>query len=223
MIQAIIFDLDDTLYDYTALHPGALAALEEYTCERYRVAKDQFRISFSAAREETKQLLADTAASHNRLLYCQKTLEHLDVGPIDGALEMYDIYWSYILKHMALREGAAELLAACKEQGIRIGICSDLTAHIQHRKLRALGIASLVDGLVTSEEAGAEKPDPRMFAMILKKLGCKPDQALYIGDNLERDIFGAERFGISALWLGGTGRDNAITTFKEVRTLLKWQ
>lgn len=223
MLKAVIFDLDDTLYDYTSLHMGAVKALEAYTCARYGITGGKFYTLLAAAREDTKRVLVGTAASHNRLLYCQKLLEYLDASPAENALEMYEAYWGYILEHIKLREGAAELLAACERRTIKIGICSDLTAHIQHRKLRALGIAPLIDGVVTSEEAGAEKPDERMFAMILKKLNCRPEEALFIGDSLERDVCGAERYGIPALWFGGDGRDNAVASFEEVRALLRWK
>ncbi len=223
MLKAVIFDLDDTLYDYTSLHMGAVKALEAYTCARYGITGETFCALLAAAKEDTKRALAGTAASHNRLLYCQKLLEYLDAPPAVDALEMYEAYWGYILEHIKLRDGAAELLAACKRRAVKIGICSDLTAHIQHRKLRALGIAPLIDGVVTSEEAGAEKPDARMFAMILEKLHCRPEETLFIGDSLERDVCGAERHGIPAVWFGGCGRDNAVATFEEVRTLLKWE
>lgn len=220
MVRAVIFDLDDTLYDYSFLHMKALKALEDYTCVHYGVTAAQFQSAFSTARAETKKTLNNTGASHNRMLYCQKTLENLGLSPADGALEMYETYWTYILEHMILREGAAELLEICGDRGIKIGVCSDLTAHIQHRKLRALGIASQIDALVTSEEVGVEKPDPRMFALILKKLRCGPEQALFVGDSLMRDIQGAEKAGLRALWLGGVDRENAITSLKEVEALI---
>lgn len=223
MLKAVIFDLDDTLYDYHSLHIEAVKALEAYTCAHYNITGEKFRALFAAAKEDTKRILEGTGASHNRLLYCQKILEYLGASPVENALEMYEIYWGYILKHMKLRDGAPELICECKKRAVKIGICSDLTAHIQHRKLRALGIAPLIDALVTSEEAGAEKPDSRMFAMILEKLNCQPNEALFIGDSLERDVCGAKRFGITALWFGGSGRDNAVAAFKEVGALLKWK
>jgi len=222
VLKAIIFDLDDTLYDYQFLHNEAINALEKYVGERYGVAPEQFRSAWRIAREETKQAQGNTAASHNRMLYCQKTLEKLKLLPAYGALEMYEVYWGYILAHMSLREGAAELLTECRNRGLKIGICSDLTAHIQHCKLKALGISAYIDCLVTSEEVGVEKPDQRVFQLILKKLACAPDDVLYIGDSLERDVYGAEACGISVLWFLGKNRDNAVANFGEVRKWLQW-
>lgn len=220
MIEAIIFDLDDTLYNYSSLHDEALKEMEKYICIRYMVTAERFYAAFFAARRETKEILGNTAASHNRMLYCQKTLEHLSISPADGALEMYEIYWTYILERMTLNKGAERLLEISRNRGIKIGICSDLTVHIQHRKLRALGISSYVDALVTSEEAGAEKPDPRIFTMILKKLQCRPEKALFVGDDFFRDIQGAEQLGIRSLWLGGTYGDNTIASLEEAEALI---
>jgi putative hydrolase of the HAD superfamily len=45
-----------------------------------------------------------------------------------------------------------------------------------------------VDYLVSSEEAGAEKPDPKVFELSLEKLGLKKDEVVMIGDNYEKDI-----------------------------------
>jgi len=222
MYKAVIFDLDDTLYAYEPLHQEALDLLRDYTCTRFHISPSDFSAAFVSAKAETKRLLGVTGSSHNRLLYCQKTLEFLCLNPVDGALEMYETYWGYLLSHMTLREGALDLLQYCKDSGIKVGICTDLTAHIQHRKLRALGIVPYVDAFVTSEEAGAEKPDARMFRLILEKLSVTPKDALFIGDSLEKDVLGAQRAGIKALWLHPEAGENypSVATLKEIRRML---
>lgn len=222
MIKAMIFDLDDTLYDYGPLHNEAIKDLAEYASKRYSIEKERFCSAWDMAREETKRTQGNTAASHDRMLYCQKTLEKLGLPPAEGTLELYDIYWGHILDHMVLRKGAVELLEACRDRGVKVGICSDLTAHIQHRKLKALGIASKIDCIVTSEEAGVEKPDPKIFQIILKKLDCTPGEVLYLGDDLIRDVHGAEACGIPVIWMQRGGQNNAAEDFVEVRERLKW-
>ena len=158
MLRAVIFDLDDTLYEYEELNRIATAKLCAFTCERLRVSEQRFYAAYDWGRRETKRTLGNTGASHNRLLYCQKTLEYLGQRPVGLALEMYETYWGYMLEHMNLRPGAGELLGYCSKRGLKIGICTDLTAHIQHRKLKRLGLSELVSALATSEEAGIEKP-----------------------------------------------------------------
>lgn len=217
MIHAVIFDLDDTLYDYTTLNDAAIAQISRLIRVKYGLIDAEFKKEFNAARQVTKANLGDTAASHNRMLYFQKLLERLNRPIIPDTMILYETYWGYMLDHIRLRDNAKELLAYCKERKLKIGICSDLTTHIQHRKLERLNIAPYIDALVTSEEVGAEKPDPRMFSMILSKLGVEACQALYIGDSYNKDIIGAESAGMSALWLGGKpGDPHTILSLAEV-------
>lgn len=223
MYKAIVFDLDDTLYNYSVIHDEAVLVLREYTCSRYQVTYNAFDYAFQKAKKDTKALLDNTGASHNRMLYFQKTLENLGENVIEGSLEMYEIYWGYILDHMQLRTGAEEILKECNEMGIQIGVCSDLTAYIQHRKLRKLGIGQYVDAIVTSEEAGAEKPASIIFQMILDKLKVKPNETLFVGDSLKKDVEGAIAMGLDACWFHD-GKANeeyrAVSSFKDIRGII---
>lgn len=222
MLEAIIFDLDDTLYEYKHIDQEAMDVLQKYTCECLNISETKFQEAFMWAKNETKKTLKNTGSSHNRMLYCQKLLEYLNQPPVGMALDMYEIYWGYILEHMELRDGAIELLRYCKDCGIKIGICTDLTANIQHRKIRKLGIALWVDAIVTSEEAGAEKPSDMMFQLILRKLNVAAEGVLFVGDNLEKDVRGAEKMGMKAIWLNQSKVSHCITisSLSEVRAVM---
>lgn len=200
MIKAVIFDLDDTLYDYKALERAAFQCVEELVRERLGVSEEQCGEAFMRARHATKEMLGETATSHSRMLYFQKTLEYLDIRPLYLALEMYETYWGFFLENMTLYDGARELLNALHEKYIRVAVCTDLLAHIQHRKLRRLGMIDDVDCLVTSEEAGVEKPSPGIFELCLEKLRLSASEVCFVGDNLERDIKGARAVGMQAVW-----------------------
>ena len=112
---------------------------------------------------------------------------------------MYEVYWSTVLNQMRLFPYALPRVKLLKSRGIKIALLSDLTAHIQHRKIKALDIESFIDVLVTSEEVGEEKPSSKMFNRVMWKLGLEAKDLLMIGDSLERDIRGAEAVGIKAL------------------------
>ena len=62
-----------------------------------------------------------------------------------------------------------------------------------------MGIADFVDVLVTSEEVGEEKPGKKMFSLVLEKLNMSSVEVLMVGNNVERDIKGAESLGIKAI------------------------
>lgn len=199
MVKAVILDLDDTLYAYGPLDVEARNRVREYTCVKLGIVEQQYEEAFCYGRGETKRQLGDVGASHNRLLYFQKTLEYLGVRPMPMSLQMYEIYWGTFLGQMCLRDGVREFLDRMHEHGIKIAICTDMTAHIQHRKIEALGIAEDISCLVTSEEAGREKPAPEIFALCLDKLGMTAGEVCCIGDSQERDVDGARALGIQAI------------------------
>lgn len=200
MVKAVIFDLDDTLYDYEKLNEKAGAAAEDFTCMELGISCEQYREAYRSGREETKKALSDVGAGHNRLLYFQKALEYLGAAPMPLSLQIYETYWGVFLQEMKLFPGAGELLGDLKKRRIPVLICTDLTAHIQHRKIEALGIASDIRYLVSSEEAGKEKPAKEIFDLCLEKLKLPPEEILYIGDSLEKDMKGALRAGMKAVW-----------------------
>lgn len=199
MIRAVILDLDDTLYAYKPLHEAAEARVWEFISGKLEITRQRYEEAYGFGKKETKRQLGNVGASHNRLLYFQKTLEHLGIDPIPLSLRMYDVYWGTFLEKMSLREGAREFIDRMHGLGIRLMICTDLTAHIQHRKIEALGIAEDIGYLVTSEEAGCEKPSPEIFILCLEKLQLRPEEVCCIGDSPEKDVEGAKAVGIHAM------------------------
>ena len=87
-----------------------------------------------------------------------------------------------------------------KELGIRIGIGTDMTAHIQYRRLEFLNLSPYIDFIVTSEEAGVEKPTPHLFELCVEKAGVLAGECAFIGDNLTKDVKGAWDNGLKGIW-----------------------
>ncbi|GHU39679.1 noncanonical pyrimidine nucleotidase, YjjG family protein [Spirochaetia bacterium] len=195
-LKAAIFDLDDTLYDYQPLNKIAMDAVCDKVCQKIKITREYFFEIFNASCRGIKSRLGEVAASHNRVLYFQTILDSLNVYSPALCLELYDLYWGTFLEQIELRCGVLECFKLLREQGIKIAICTDLTAHIQHRKILKLCLNSYIDVLVTSEEAGIEKPNKAIFALCLDKLGVNAAEAFFVGDSLERDIEGAKNAGI---------------------------
>lgn len=204
-MKTAILDLDDTLYDYVSLHPTGLSALTELAGELLPVSKETFLSAYLKEDEKLHAEIPTLAACHNRMLIVQRALEQLKLPPFLHALELYEAYWGALLKRMEPKPGVIEFLRRLKKTGLSICLCTDMTAHIQQRKIAALGLASYFDAMVTSEETGAEKPDARMFLACLQKTGSKAADAFYIGDNFSRDIIGAAACGIFPIWLNDRG------------------
>ncbi len=208
MIKAVIFDLDGTLYDYAKLDKEAGRNVEVFTCKALGISLDKFREAYRFGREETKKRLDDFGAGHNRLLYFQKTLEYLGIPPMPLSLQMYEQYWGTFLQNMTLFPGVKEVFQYLQKKQIPIMICTDLTAHIQHRKIEALGIASEIKYLVSSEEAGREKPAREPFELCLEKLKLPPEHIWYVGDSFEKDIKGAMQAGMKPVWFHREAKEN---------------
>ena len=198
-IRAVVFDLDDTLYDYEACNRIAEHDLEQLVEKDLGISHADFSYYYSQAKQVVKQRVPNTGSSHNRLLYVQTFLELIGNNPIDKAISLYNAYWDSMLVNMTPFPYVSRLFTALQGRGLKIGILTDLTSHIQHRKLRALGLVPYIDAFVSSEEAGVEKPDKKAFHLMLHKLLLPPDRVLMIGDSVKKDCHGAEKVGMFSL------------------------
>lgn len=200
VIKAVIFDLDNTLYDYDKCNNIAERKLVELIASEFEISEETAKQLLKNAKLNIKkQLGEEVAASHNRLLYMQNICEQVGKKTLRYAMEFYNAYWDSMLEEMKLFDYVCPLVTELKEKGIIIGVLTDLTAHIQYRKLDRLGLLNLVDYLTTSEEAGAEKPSPKGFQLMISKLHLNPDSIVMIGDSFEKDICGAKRLGMKCI------------------------
>ena len=97
----------------------------------------------------------------------------------------------------------AETLAALRARGLVIGVCSNWGWELD-ASIAGAGLTALVDHAVTSAQAGARKPHPRIYAAITETLGVRPDEAVFVGDSLRPDVVGPLEFGMTAahIWRG---------------------
>jgi len=211
--RALLIDLDDTIYAYAPRHQAALDALARAAVELGAVDDAAtFGDAYQQARRATHERLAGTAASHHRLLYVQGALERLtgEARPT-LALALYDAYWDGYLADLKPDPDAREALLAFREAGLRLAFVTDLTAHDQLRKLRRLGLEELGVQLVTSEEAGREKPDRAPFDLALAKLGLTASREVWmIGDSLTSDVAGARQLGLFTVWLRRSATQDVV-------------
>ncbi len=107
------------------------------------------------------------------------------------ALDFEQTYWRNFLSNAVLFDGVKELLDDIRLLGIPTAIVTDLTAQIQFRKIVYFGLDHYFDYIVTSEEAGFDKPHEAPFQIALKKMRPKGDVTWMIGDNPISDIKGA--------------------------------
>ena len=200
MLKAVVFDLDNTLYDYTSANAVAEPYMLEYAARKYGMEVEKFHQAWQEGKRITKELLTDTGAKHSRSLYFQHALEVLGINPIGDAWELGELFWQKFVENIQPYPGAVAMLERLRSQGIKTAICTDMTADVQHLKLTKLGLKPYIDALVASEENGMEKPHGRMFQLALDKLGAKPEEAIMVGDSLPKDVQGGRSIGMAAMW-----------------------
>ena len=202
--NAVLFDMDNTLYDYTPAHIFSQNVIKSKIIKRFSITGKHFDQIFFEARKQVKENLGDTASSHSRLLYLQRMIELMGFGtqPL-LALDFEQTYWRTFLEHATLFDGVKELLDDFRLLNIPMGIVTNLTARIQFRKILYFGLDHYIDHIVSSEEAGHDKPHEAPFKMILDKISPKGDCTWMIGDHPIHDIQGG-RESINAITLQKT-------------------
>ena len=200
MIKAVIFDLDNTLYNFDAANEFGIRALAAYTEPVFGWDYPRMKDLYEESREKLTERMGDVGSAHNRLLRFQNLLEEKKLPLHPHALEMAKAYWRGVLDNMALSPGAREIMEELRRMGIRIGLGTDMTAYMQYEKLIRLGLMEYMDFIVSSEEAGTDKPGNAFFMLCARKAGCLPGECLFIGDNIVRDYGGAAAAGMQARW-----------------------
>jgi putative hydrolase of the HAD superfamily len=229
--DAVLFDTDNTLYPYDPAHAAAQQAIKEKVISTFSIGGKDFDAAFNQARTQIKNRLGHTASSHSRLLYLQRMLEIMGLGSqVLLALDFEQTYWRTFLANAILFDEVKELLDDLRLLGIPTAIVTDLTAQIQFRKVVYFGLDRYFNYIVTSEEAGFDKPHEAPFKIALEKMQPKGDCIWMIGDNPINDIRGAKE-KINAVTLQklhngltlGEGQNTphaSFEEFKEVRHLL---
>ena len=193
--KAVLFDTDNTLYDYEPANKKATKAVGEKLNNLLGITEKEFLIKYMQSKNEIKAQLGKTASSHSRLLYFQRLLELLGLkAQLLIALDLEQTFWRTFLDNAPLFNGVRDIFFELKKWDIPIGIVTDLTSHIQLRKLTYFGLEDIFDAVVTSEEVGADKPNEKVFKLALKKLNLENEENIWmVGDNPEADVIGGKK------------------------------
>jgi len=204
VIKAILFDLDDTLFDHRHAVLESLKDVQaEFQCFR-KYSLDEFEAMHSDVLERIhlndvlsgKMNIDEARAARFRLLFDT-------AGQPVNSDEHWTASRTYRKRYMTTKravEGAAELLSGLHGKA-KLAIVSNNLLSEQIPKLNELDFEKYFDVLVTSAEAGVAKPDKRIFEIALEKLSVSPDEAVVIGDSFDKDIVGAHNAGIRSIWL----------------------
>jgi HAD superfamily hydrolase (TIGR01549 family) len=206
-IRAVLFDLDDTLFDHLSAARAALTVVHtQHACFRDRPFADLERLHAEHL-EALHQVVLSGAMGIDaaRVERFRRIFLAAGVTAAPPLLEATAVaYRRAYLESRRPVDGACALLTALKPH-VRIGIVSNNLLDEQQDKIRLCEFTPFVDALVVSEEAGTSKPDPAIFHLALERVGCSADEAVMIGDSWTADVEGARAAGISAIWFNPAG------------------
>lgn len=201
-LRAICLDLDDTLWPVgpaIARAEDAMMAWLAGHCPRVLERHDAASI---------RRLRAEVAAAHPERLHDLTFLRRtaLERAVADAGYEA------------AAAEGAFGAFFAARNRvelfGDVLPALDRLAARYRllalsngNADLAAIGIAARFEVAVSAREAGAAKPHPRIFELMLERAALAPAEVVYVGDDPQADVEGARRAGLHAVWVDRLGRD----------------
>lgn len=205
MIRNVLFDLDDTLFDF-------------HKAEKIALTKTLVHFGIDPT-EETLALYSTINAAHwKRLELGEISREEVKVGRYRELFKTIGIecdpvkatayYESMLAIGHYFMPGAPELLEELYGK-YRLYIVSNGTAKVQEGRIGSSGIAKYMDGIFISQILGANKPDKQFFDICFAEI---PDfslsETVIIGDSLSSDIKGGINAGITTVWFNPKGIEN---------------
>ena len=205
MIRSVLFDLDDTLFDF-------------HKAEKIALTKTLVHFGIDPT-EETLALYSTINAAHwKRLELGEISREEVKVGRYRELFETIGVecdpvkatayYESMLAIGHYFMPGAPELLEELYRK-YRLYIVSNGTAKVQEGRIGSSGITKYMDGIFISQILGANKPDKQFFDICFAEI---PDfllsETVIIGDSLSSDIKGGINAGITTVWFNPKGIEN---------------
>ncbi len=209
-ITAVGFDVDGTLYPELTmyLHAFPLIIRSPLLMYHYGRARKILRQKSAGGEQITGSFRTNQASAFlesrkagirgNYSAECAEELLEKIEKKIDASIYAH---WNRLFADIKPYEDVRKAWLELKGFGLSIGLLSDFPLGT---KPEALGVADLADAWCCSEETGYLKPRPEPFRYLAGKLGCPPENILYIGNSYEKDIIGAHDAGMKTALFAGS-------------------
>ncbi|MBE9571351.1 MAG: HAD family hydrolase [Proteobacteria bacterium] len=188
MLQAVVFDLDDTLYPEREFVLSGFRSVSKWV-------EQNTKISFADAYGQLVQFFEEDSHGHT----FDRFLKDHDIWSASIVQKMVGIYRGHRPEISSFPE-VLDMMARLGKR-FRIGLLSDGYLDVQQRKLDALGLEHCFNAVVFSDKWGKDawKPSPYPFNVMLEIFGVRAVQAVYVADNPVKDFLGARRAGMSSV------------------------
>lgn len=212
MIKAVAFDFDHTLYDRSLTYDNMLDSFCAFFAEYLRpgISREEVlsaikaadSISFKKPRSLTDEVRTKVIGGKHWLGIYNATLDSGIFAEEPG----YDrYYYGFIEKAfpnaMVLYPDVLPTLHWLREQGYTTGILTNGPADYQKTKLETLNMYEAVNVVVLCGDLEQQKPHAMTFEAICEAMHCRPEEAVYVGDNPWNDVEGARRAGMIPIWM----------------------
>lgn len=202
MRKAVLFDLDDTIFDHQHSRRSALAALIQVCPEM--AGQDIRKVEAAHERhlQTTHSMLLAGRISIAEGRRVRMRLLFSDYGVVlsdDRLCEVEGLYRRTYDRNRRAVPGVIPIITALKHT-MKLAIITNGLVVEQEEKIRLCGLEGKMDAIVISEKAGLKKPSKEIFHLALSELQAAPSEAIVIGDSWNLDVLGARNAGIPAVW-----------------------
>ena len=200
-IKAVLFDVDETLFDRAMAQKAVLALIVKQLPGIFSGLKPErvLEAYLESDRISTERFDAGAPSESLRDLRNKLFLQLLGLKD-DLAATISEMYVRDYPKVKTPVEGAIPLVKKLSRK-FKVGIVSNGLADVQYTKLETMGLRDLFSCVVLSEEFGIRKPDSKIFHHAVSLLYLQPAECLYVGDSYVNDVIGAKNAGLLVCWL----------------------
>jgi putative hydrolase of the HAD superfamily len=204
--RALLIDLDDTLLAFTQGAEPCWRAVCAARGPELGIEAERLR---SAIRASADAFWADPASDdwgrldlrRARRAVAAAAFERLGLRGGDASERIADEYTALREHSVELYPDALDLLAAMRSRGVRLALVTNGASDAQRKKIERFDLERRFDAVLIEEELGAGKPDARVFREALARVECAATESWMVGDNLHRDVAGAQGAGITGIWV----------------------
>jgi putative hydrolase of the HAD superfamily len=227
-VKALLFDLDDTLLDYS----GGVELSWNEACASCCLPRGVDAATLVAAITETRRWFWEDPTRHRRERVnmlgawqhiVEFALEGLGRPAPDLAAAVARDYAARRRAVMRLFPDSLACLTELRRRGIPLALVTNGDAGQQRDKIERHDLARFFDEIVIEGEFGAGKPDEAVYRHALEALGMTPGEALMVGDHLEFDVGAPQRLGLTGVWMDRSGlglpQGSAVQPHRIIRSL----